>query len=144
MSSLRMYKSNKSRKCLGTDQDPTRVCPVEFDAHIELSVGSATELQPLPHRQPLLCGGQGEVINLVSCGKGREGTAVSGQSIVLLRLNPLYTYSVPPSQVPFSRTIKFTYTIEQKVAILNGTLEQIFVFILPTTYQQQPQCREET
>lgn len=66
--------------------------PVEFDAHVELGVSSAAEHQPLPHRQLLLNRGQGEVINLVSCGKGREGTTVGGHAIVLH--SPAYTQFV--------------------------------------------------
>jgi len=54
MSSSYIYQSIKRRKGLGTDQSPTGVRPVEFDAHIELGAGSAAEHQPLPHRQSLL------------------------------------------------------------------------------------------
>lgn len=57
-----------------THQGPSRVGPVEFNAYVELGVGSADELQLLPYSQPLLHRGQGEVMNLVSCGKGREGS----------------------------------------------------------------------
>lgn len=46
--------------------------PVEFDAHVQLCECSASEYELLPHRQPYIVGGQGEVINLVSCGKRRE------------------------------------------------------------------------
>lgn len=60
-----------------TDQGLTRVRPVEFDAHIELGVGSAAENQPLAHRQPHLHKVQGEVIDFVSCGKGREDSSQS-------------------------------------------------------------------
>lgn len=33
---------------MSTDQGLTRVCPVEFNAHVELSDGGAAEHQPLP------------------------------------------------------------------------------------------------
>lgn len=46
--------------------------PVEFDAHVQLCECSASQYELLPHRQPYIVGGQGEVINLVSCGKRRE------------------------------------------------------------------------
>lgn len=69
--------------------------PVKLDAHIELGAGSAAKHQAFPHRQPDLRGGQGEVINLVSCsGKGWEDTAVSGATIVLWRLHTLSTFSI--------------------------------------------------
>lgn len=81
-----------------TDQGQTRVCPVEFNAHIELSGGRAAEHQPLPRRQPGLCRGQGEIIDFVSCGKGRADTGVSRRPIVLLRLQtvPVHLLSLTP------------------------------------------------
>lgn len=87
MASTEVYKeiNHHSRKPSDTDQPLTGVSPVELDAHVELGVGSAAQHQPLPNRQSHLCRGQGEVMDLVSCGKGREDTAVSLWPIVLLR-----------------------------------------------------------
>ena len=44
--------------------------PLEVDAHVELGVGGAVELQALACGQPLVRRGQGEVVDLVSCGTG--------------------------------------------------------------------------
>jgi len=56
-----------------TDQSLARVSPVEFHAHVELRVGGAGELQPLPDGQPDLGGAQRELVDLVPCvRKGRE------------------------------------------------------------------------
>lgn len=97
--------------------------PIEFDAHIELGGGRAAEYQPLPFRQPGLRRGQGESIDLVSCGKGRADTGVSRQPIVLLRLQTLSlslcTYS--PSLAEFSPTSSVspphTHTHKQNPAL---------------------------
>lgn len=103
MTSLKVYKDvNHHRRRVenslwATDQGLTRVSPVEFDAHVELGVGSAAEHQPLPHRQPHLRRGQGEVIDLVSCGKGRGDMAVNPWPIVLLRLATLSAPTLPGS-----------------------------------------------
>lgn len=101
---------------MDTDQSSTRVRPVKFDAHIELSLGSAAELQPLSYRQPHLCGGQGEVINLVSCGKGREEAGVNGQPIVFLRLHTLYRLAHWPSA---SSSFYYTHNDSLKHGKLN-------------------------
>lgn len=58
----------------GTDQ-AERVCPGKVNGNVELCVGSAVEHQSLPHRQPLMWRGQGEVMDLMSCGEGRGDTA---------------------------------------------------------------------
>ena len=44
--------------------------PVKVNAHIELSTGRTAEYQPLPDRQPNVCRGQHELMDLVSWGKG--------------------------------------------------------------------------
>lgn len=71
------HVKKRREKRSGTDQGLARVRPVEFDAHAQLGVSGAAEHQPLPHRQPHLRRGQGEVIDLVSCGKGRGDMAVN-------------------------------------------------------------------
>lgn len=72
-----------------TDQRLSRVRPVEFDAHVELGVGRADQHQPLPRRQLALREGQGDIIDLVSCGKGTADTGVSRRPFVLQRARTL-------------------------------------------------------
>lgn len=113
----------ESRRAWGTDQRLTGVRPVEFDAHVELGLSRAAEHQPLPHRKLDIRGGQGELMDFVSCGKGREDTGVSQRPIVLLRLQ------TRPHQSPFH--FKFDKT--------NLWLTQLIFFslnhfsVLPTT-----------
>lgn len=72
-----------------TDQCLSRVRPVEFDAHVELGVSLADQHQPLTRRQLALREGQGDIIDLVSCGKGRADTGVRRRPIVLQRARAL-------------------------------------------------------
>lgn len=83
-----------SRKTSGTDQSLTRVRPVELHAHVELGNGRAAEHQLLSYRQPRLRGGQRELMDLISCGKGREDMGVSRRPIVLPRLQTLTLYTL--------------------------------------------------
>lgn len=85
-------RGGQVRRCVWkrpTDQRLSRVRPVEFDAHVELGVGRADQHQPLARRQLALREGQGDIIDLVSCGKRRADAGVRRRPIVLQRARTL-------------------------------------------------------
>lgn len=105
---------------MGTDQGVTRVRPVEFKGHVELGDGLAAEHQPLPGSQPGLRRGQGEIMDLVSCGKGRPEVGVSRRPIVLLRLQSL---TLSPTQAePWMYTFP-THGCSIKTQLLAATAD---------------------
>lgn len=61
----------------GTDL-PLWKLPCVVQHHVELSVCRAVKHQPLPYRQSLLPRGHKKVVDLVSCGKGREQLGKQG------------------------------------------------------------------